>query len=356
MEQPRRPDDLHYLWWLALAVAGGLVLYLLSPILAPFLFAATLAYICNPLVDGLSRRRVPRTLGAVLVLLLLLAVFVVLLLVMLPLLVKQVRAIAEQMPVYVDWVRTALAPLVERQFGVQLDVALVKTWLLEHVEELKNLALKLLPSIKTGGLALIGFVVNLVLVPVVLFYFLRDWNKMVKSVDEIIPRRWHDSATTILREIDEVLGQFLRGQLMVMLLMGIFYTFGLWIAGLDFALSVGMIAGVVTFVPYLGVVIGVMLATLTGLLQFSEPTALVWVWAVFAFGNLLEGYVLVPRLVGERIGLHPVVVIFALLAFGQLFGFFGVLLALPVSAALLVWLRHVRGSYLASGVYHDQDQ
>ncbi len=353
MEQPRRSEELHYLWWLALAGAGALVLYLLSPILAPFLFAATLAYICNPLVDGLARRKVPRTLGVVLVLLLLLAAFVVLLLVMLPLLVKQVRAIAEQMPVYVDWVRSALGPLIERHLGVQVDVALIKNWLLEHVEEVRALALKLLPSIKTGGLALLAFVVNLVLVPVVLFYFLRDWNKMVRSVDEIIPRRWHDTATTILREIDEVLGQFLRGQLMVMLLMGVFYTVGLWLAGLDLALSVGMIAGLVTFVPYLGVVIGLTLATLTGLLQFSEITPLVWVWAVFAAGNLLEGYVLVPRLVGERIGLHPVAVIFALLAFGQLFGFFGVLLALPASAALLVWLRHVRASYLASGVYHE---
>lgn len=354
MEQPRRSGDLHYLWWLALAAAIAVVLYLLSPILAPFLFAATLAYICNPLVDGLSRWKVSRTLGAVLVLVLLLAVFTVLLLVMLPLLLKQVRAIAEQMPVYVDWMRSTLGPLAERHLGIRLDVALVKEWLLEHVAEVRGVALKLLPSIKTGGLALLGFVVNLVLVPVVLFYFLRDWSTMVNAVDEIIPRRWHETAGTILREIDEVLGQFLRGQLMVMLLMGIFYAVGLWLAGLDFALSVGMIAGMVTFVPYLGVVIGMTLATLTGLLQFSEPAALFGVWAVFVVGNLLEGYVLVPRLVGERIGLHPVAVIFALLAFGQLFGFFGVLLALPASAALLVWLRHVRASYLASGAYQQQ--
>lgn len=350
----RRSDDLHYLWWLALAGAGAVVVYLLSPILTPFLFAATLAYICNPLLGGLERRKVPRTLGTALVLLLLLAVFVVLLLVMLPLLVKQVRAIAEQMPVYVEWIRAALAPMVERQFGVELDVALIKTWLLEHVEEIRNLALRLLPSIRTGGLALIGFVVNLVLVPVVLFYFLRDWNQMVKNVDGVIPRRWHATATKLFKEIDEVLGQFLRGQLMVMLLMGIFYAVGLWIAGLDFALSVGIIAGLVTFVPYLGVVIGVTLATLTGLLQFGELTPLLWVWAVFGAGQLVEGYLLVPMLVGERIGLHPVAVIFALLAFGQLFGFFGVLLALPASAALLVWLRHVRGSYLASGTFQDQ--
>jgi predicted PurR-regulated permease PerM len=350
--EPRRSDDLHYLWWLALVGTVGLLLYLLSPILTPFLLAAILAYICNPLVERMTRGRTPRTLAVVLVLLLLAAVFVVLLVILLPLLVRQFRTIAGQMPAYIDWVRTAVQPWIENLFGVQLDVGLVKDWLSEHLAEIQDVAVKLLPSIKSGGLALLALAVNLVLVPVVLFYFLRDWNKLVMHVEAFIPRRWHDQITTVLREIDEVLGQFLRGQLLVMLLMGLFYTLGLWVAGLEYALSVGIIAGLVTFVPYLGVITGISLATLTGLLQFHDLTRLIWVWAVFGIGNLLEGYVLVPRLVGERIGLHPVAVIFALLAFGQLFGFFGVLLALPASAALLVWLRQVRRKYLASEVYN----
>lgn len=350
--EPRHPDNLHYLWWLALAAFCGLLLYLLSPILTPFLLAAILAYICNPMVTRMQKKRVPRTLATVLVLLLLAGAFVVMLLVLLPLLAKQVRAIAEQAPAYVDWLRNFAQPWVERLFGVQLDVAMIKEWLAEHMAEIQSLAAKLLPSIKSGGLVLLAFFVNLVLVPVVLFYFLRDWNSLLARVDEVIPRRWHGQLVVIAREIDEVLGQFLRGQLLVMLGMSLFYTFGLWLAGLDYALSVGIIAGLVTFVPYLGVIIGVALATLTGLLQFGELTPLIWVWAVFVAANLLEGYVLVPWLVGERIGLHPVAVIFALLAFGQLFGFFGVLLALPVSAALLVWLRHVRRDYLESGMYN----
>lgn len=350
MEHPRS-DGLHYLWWLALAAAIGVLLYLLGPILTPFLLAAILAYICNPLVQRMESRYLPRAIAVALVLLMLLALFVVLLLIMLPLLVKQVQAIAAQVPAYLEWLRTTLTPLVQSYFGVEVDVALIKEWLTEHLYEIQAFAVKLLPTLKTGGLALIGFVVNLVLVPVVLFYFLRDWNGLTARVDEMIPRRWHDQIIVLLREIDEVLGQFLRGQLLVMLLMGIFYTIGLWLTGLDYALSVGIIAGLVTFVPYLGLIIGISLASLTGLLQFGDPAALIWVWAVFVAGNLLEGYVLVPFLVGERIGLHPVAVIFALLAFGQLFGFFGVLLALPVSAALLVWLRHVRRSYLASDVY-----
>ena len=337
--------------WLLLVAAVGFLLYLLAPILAPFLFAAILAYICNPLVDRMARRGVPRTAGAALVLLLLLALFAAVMLVVLPLLVRQVRAMMEQVPLYLDWLRTTVEPWLLRYFDIQVDLDLVKQWLAGHMSEIQSVAVKLLPSLKTGGLALVGFVVDAVLVLVVLFYFMRDWNVMLRHVSEIIPRRWHAQVSQLFVEIDAVLGEFLRGQLLVMLLMGVFYTIGLRLVGLDYALSVGMIAGLVTFVPYLGVITGVALATLTGLLQFHDLTALLWIWLVFVIGNVLEGYVFVPLLVGERIGLHPVIVIFALLAFGQLFGFFGVLLAVPASASLLVWLRHVRLRYLESGVY-----
>jgi predicted PurR-regulated permease PerM len=343
-----------HLWqWLAAAAFAVAAIYLLSPILTPFLLAAILAYICNPLVSRMTRRRVPRTLAVILVLLLLATAFIVLLLVLLPLLIRQVRAIADQAPVYVDWLRTAVAPRLEQFFGVQLETVMVRDWVASHMAEIRDFALKLLPSLKSGGLAVVGFLVSLVLVPVVLFYFLRDWDALIDGIDRMVPRRWHAQVTTLAAEIDAVLGQFLRGQLLVMLGMALFYTIGLWFAGLDYALSVGMLAGLVTFVPYLGVIFGVVLATLTGLLQFQELMPLIWVWAVFVAANLVEGYVLVPWLVGDRIGLHPVAVIFALLAFGSLFGFFGVLLALPVSAALLVWGRHLRRDYLESGMYRE---
>ncbi|MGA0025029.1 MAG: AI-2E family transporter [Burkholderiales bacterium] len=343
-----------HLWqWLAATLLALAVIYLLSPILTPFLFAAILAYICNPLVGRMTGRRVPRTLAVVFMLLLLGAAFVLLLLVIVPLLIRQIRAIADQAPVYVDWLRTAVAPRLEQLLGVQLETAMVRDWVTEHMAEIRDFAVTLLPTLKTGGPAVIGFLVSAVLVPVVLFYFLRDWNTIIDGIDRLVPRRWHDRITTIAREIDAVLGQFLRGQVLVMLGMGLFYTVALWAVGLDFALSVGMLAGLVTFVPYLGVIIGVLLATMTGALQFQDLSQLAWVWGVFVAGNLLEGYVLVPWLVGDRIGLHPVAVIFALLAFGSLFGFFGVLLALPVSAALLVWARHLRRDYLASDMYRE---
>ncbi|MBX3660808.1 MAG: AI-2E family transporter [Burkholderiales bacterium] len=352
MDNPGRTPQ--HLWqWLAAAAIAVAAIYLLSPILTPFLLAAILAYICNPLVGRMTRRRVPRTLATALVLLLLLLSMLVLLVVLLPLLIRQVRAIADQAPVFIDWLRAAAAPRLEELLGVQLEIAMVRDWVTAHLADIRDFALKLLPKLTSGGLAVVGFLVNLVLVPLVLFYFLRDWDRIIAGIDAMIPRRYYGRISQLAREIDEVLGQFLRGQLLVMLGMALFYTVGLWLVGLDYALSVGIFAGLVTFVPYLGIIVGVVLATLTSLLQFQELAPLLWIWGVFILANMVEGYLLVPWLVGERIGLHPVAVIFALLAFGSLFGFFGVLLALPVSAALLVWARHLRRDYLESGMYRE---
>jgi predicted PurR-regulated permease PerM len=345
-------NNVQLLVGLLAAVALGGLIYLLGPILTPFLLAALLAYICNPLVGRMERRGVNRTVGTGLVLLLLLAGFVVLLLVLFPLLIRQLRGVAEQLPAYVEMLRAATEPWIAKHFGVRLDIAFVKDWLTDHAAQVQQLVVKLLPSITTGGLALLQVIMNIVLVPIVLIYLLRDWNRLTHMIQQMIPRRWHESTMSMLNEIDDVLGHFLRGQLLVMMLMAAFYTLGLWFAGLDYALSVGLIAGLVTFVPYLGVIIGLALATLTGLLQFSDLYSLLWVWSVFILANVMEGYVFVPWLVGDRIGLHPVAVIFALLAFGQLFGFFGVLLALPASAALLVGLRRLRRHYLDSGMYN----
>ena len=347
-----RLDEREVLLWIAIVAAVGALLYLLAPILTPFLFAAILAYICHPMVERMAKRKVPRGFAAALVLLLLVAIAALLIVILLPMVVRQVRAVAEQIPAYLDWVRTTLEPWLGATFGIELDMQLVKNWVVDHVAEIQKFAVKMLPTLGTGGLAVIEFAVNLILIPVVLFYLLRDWEKILRHIDVMIPRRWHAEASAILRDIDRVLGEFLRGQLLVMLLMGLFYIVALWLVGLKYALAVGLVAGLLTFIPFVGVITGIVLATLTGLLQFDGWTPILWIWGVFFVANMLEGYVFVPLLVGDRIGLHPVAVIFALLAFGQLFGFFGVLLALPASAALLVYLRHLRGKYLGSGVYN----
>ena len=214
-----------------------------------------------------------------------------------------------------------------------------------------GLGMKLLASLKIGGLAVLGFVVNLLLVPVVLFYLLRDWNALLARINRLLPRRWHPRLTGIATEIDAVLAEFLRGQIAVMVLMSVLYVLGLWLAGLEFALPIGIITGMLVFVPYVGMLTGLVLATLVAFMQFPGVNGVVPVWIVFGIGQALEGMLVTPMLVGQRIGLHPVAVIFALLAFGQMFGFFGVLLALPASAALLVGLRHLGNQYLDSSLY-----
>ncbi len=341
------------LWWLIPAAVVVALLYVLSPILAPFLFAAILAYICNPLVNWLERHRVPRPLGAVLVMVLLGGLLVLLLLILLPLLVKEVRLLSDRLPGFLAQLDNNLAPWLKAKFGVdlQFDPAALKKLFTENLQGADGLGMKLLASLRIGGLAVLGFVVTLLLVPVVLFYLLRDWTSLLARVETWLPRRWHPLLSGIAREIDAVLAEFLRGQISVMVLMSVLYVCGLWLAGLEFALPISVITGMLVFVPYVGVLTGLLLATVAGLMQFPSIGAVVPVWIVFAVGQTLEASLVTPFLVGKRIGLHPVAVIFALLAFGQIFGFFGVLLALPASAALLVGLRHLGRHYLNSSLY-----
>ena len=212
---------------------------------------------------------------------------------------------------------------------------------------------KLLSGVKTGSAIVLTILVNLALIPVVMFYLLRDWNMLLDRLDDLVPLRWRPKVRSIAREVDSVLAEFLHGQLLVMLALAIYYVIGLSIVRLDHALAIGILTGVLVFIPYVGFGLGFMLGVLAALLQWHGFPAFFAVLAVYGIGQLLENYVLVPLLVGDRIGLHPLAVIFALLAFGEVFGFAGVLMALPVSAMLLVGLRHLRRAYVASPVYQE---
>lgn len=347
-------EYLHSLWWLVLACISGGLIYLLSPILTPFLLAAVIAYICNPMVRRMADREIPRTVGTVLVMLLLLGVFAALILIMVPLFEKEAGRLLDKMPVYLDIVKNQAIPWLETRFDINLqpDMNVLKEAVSEHWQSAGGVAAKVLPSLTSGGMAVVEFLVNLLLVPVVLFYLLRDWDVLLKLIDEMIPRYWHDQVSQLARETDRILAEFLRGQLSVIMLMSICYITGLWLVGLEFALPIGLVAGILVFVPYLGMIVGLTLATVAALMQFQDWASVIPVWGVFGIGQMLEGMLLTPWLVGDRIGLHPVMVIFALMAFGQLFGFFGILLALPVSAVLLVWLRHIHQRYLSSNLYN----
>jgi predicted PurR-regulated permease PerM len=338
--------------YLAVAAAGAYLVYLLAPILTPFLLAAAIAYLFDPLVDGLERRkfgkyRIRRTASTLIVLFGLILLFALLALILAPLVQAETRLLMQQIPKVIEWGGQTLMPWLSATFGIDLmrDQEQVLTWLKAHVAELSQLT-RYLPQLTDGGLAVLGFIANLLLVPVVLFYMLRDWDRIMAHLADWIPERLKPKTLAIAREIDSVLSEFVRGQVLVILVMCVFYILGLWLVGLHYALAVGLLAGILVFVPYLGVVVGVVLGTLAALGQFgadAHPLAsLIPVWAVFAIGQLLEGMVITPWLVGERVGLHPVAVIFALMAFGQLFGFVGILLAIPAAAASLVALRHLK--------------
>ncbi len=339
--------------WLSFAVVLVLLLYLLSGILTPFVAAAILAYICNPLVQRLCKWKVPRALAVVLVMTGLLLVFATLLLIMLPLLQKETSLFITRLPEWIDSVRANLLPRLQQWFGagLQIDGEAIKTMLLTHWQSAGGVAAKVLPWLGSSGGAIVAVLINLLLIPLAMFYLLRDWNRLIAKIDDLIPRHWHAKVTEIAAEVDGILAEFLRGQISVMLLMSVYYVLVLWLVGLEFALPIGIVAGMLVFVPYLGMVTGLVLATLAAAMQFTSFSSVILVWAVFGAGQLIEGMFITPWLVGERVGLHPLVVIFSLLAFGQLFGFFGVLLALPLAAILLVTLRHVKAWYLTSSMY-----
>lgn len=339
------------LQWFAIAAVLAWLAYLLAPILTPFVAAAILAYICAPLVNRLGRW--PRTPAVLAVMVVLFGLLLLLALLLLPMLQREIQLFMARLPQLVNALQLRLLPYLQQYFGVtlQLDSGAIRDLLVSHWQSAGGVAGKVLPWLGGGSAALLGMLMNLVLMPVVLFYLLRDWPQLMQSIEQSIPRHWHEKVMQIAGEVDGVLAEFLRGQISVMLLMSAFYAIGLWLAGLQFALPIGVVAGMLVFVPYIGMITGLALATLAAFTQFTSFGSVLLVWAVFAGGQLLEGMVVTPWLVGERIGLHPLAVIFSLLAFGQLFGFFGVLLALPLSAALLVGLRHGRTWYLSSKLY-----
>lgn len=338
--------------WLAIAVGAALSVWLLSPILAPFLFAAILAYIFDPLVERLTRHRVPRTLAVVVVLLFAFALLVGLLLVVLSLFYKETRLLLEKLPGFISWFNEHASPWLKAKLDIDfaLDVETARQAAREVLAENEDLTKQLLGSLKVGGLVLIALIANLLLVPVVRFYLLRDWHLLLERIDVLIPRRVHARVRGVAREIDAVLAEWLRGQILVIAIMSTYYVIALWLTGVEFALPIGIITGLAVIVPYVGVLVGLFLATAAALMQVDSIAGLLWVWLAIGVGQALEAMVVTPLLVGERIGLHPVV-IFALLAFGHVFGFVGVLLALPASAARLVGLRHLRTACLAGPAY-----
>jgi len=342
--------------WMALAIllVAGWLLYLLAPVLSPFIMGAVLAYLGDPLVDRLEDRKVPRTLGVVIVFLIFSALAVISLLLLIPLIEKQLVIVYQSIPGFLNWLNTSAIPWLKEKTGLSLAIlepGAFRDAIETHLQTAGNVLAGILSGVGSSGKAFAMWLTNLVLIPVVAFYLMRDWDELVLNIKNMLPRNNVDTVSRLAREMDEVLGAFLRGQLMVMLALGTVYSIGLWIVGLNVALIIGMIAGLASIVPYLGVIIGIGTAVVAAILQFGDLTSIVYVLIVFGVGQTLESVLLTPLLVGDKIGLHPVAVIFAIMAGGQLFGFIGILVALPVAAIIMVLLRHMDLKYKSSAVY-----
>jgi predicted PurR-regulated permease PerM len=345
------PAQHRTLTWLALAVAAALLLWMLGSALTPMILALVFAYLLWPMVRLLERRRVPRALAATLTILVAMLAVTVLVLLLVPIVTTLLPMLRAQWPGMLDKFNHVVAPQL-RNFGVDIDIDTVKAWILKSFDgNMEEWGQKLLSSARIGGSWLATIVGFLVLVPVLVFYLLIDAESVTGGAWGLVPLESRARFAGFLGECDTMLRQYLKGQLAVMGAMALIYPLGLMLTGLNLAWPIGVFTGLAVFIPYLGYTTGLVLALMSAAIQFSGWHGVAEVAAVYAVGQVLESFVLTPRLVGERIGLSPLAVIVALLVFGEVFGFVGVLVCLPVSALLVVGMRHAMAAYRASAFY-----
>ena len=350
------PDYRFYAAWLLIVSLLAGLLWWLTPVLTPFLIASVIAYVLSPLVQrlqallGPGAPRFVAVLVCEIVFLLLLLAFAGLIL---PVLFKEAARLQTRLPGVLADLQTSVMPWLQTVgIDFQFDPQSLKDFVSAQLQSiLHNSMDSVLSSLRIGGSLALAVIGNLILVPVALYYLLMDGHRMLAQLREWLPRKAEPGVIDFVAEADAVLGEYVRGQLLVMLSLSVYYVAGLSLFGLSVAWPIGILTGMAVFVPYVGFGVGLLLAALSGFLEMAPLQATVMLAVVFGFGQLLEGFVLTPRLVGERIGLHPLAVIFALLAFGQLLGFVGVLIALPASAVLLVALRRLHQRYVGSRLY-----
>ena len=348
---------LRRLKWVVLGAFGLWVMWLLAPVLTPFVVALMLAWLGDPLVDRLEASGRSRNTAVVLVFVLMILLLALALLILVPLIQRQIITLVAALPQGQEWLMNTAIPWIEQKTGLEimawLDPGRLFEWVRSHWQQAGGVATTFFGYVSRSGFAMVAWVINLALLPILAYYFLRDWDKLVERVASMIPRNHIEVVSRLARESNDVLGAFIRGQIVVMIALGVVYAAGLTLVGLNLGLLIGLVAGLISFIPYLGATTGVVMAVLAALVQSQgvDLQLLVLVGVVFTVGQLLESYVLTPRIVGDKIGLHPVAVIFAVMAGGQLFGFLGMLLALPAAAVINVLLRYAHQRYRQSELY-----
>jgi len=343
------------LFWIGALVVFVFLTWILSDALLPFIAGMALAYFLNPLADWLERYGLNRLVATLLVTGFFILFFVIVAIIVVPLLGTQLFAFIQRIPEYVTRLQDLIVTEANQEWLKRMignDTLDLRKSVGDIVGQGATLAGTFVQGLWSGGRALISVVAVLVVTPIVTLYLLLDWHRMVGKVDSWLPRQHRNAIRGLAREIDAALAGFIRGQALVSLILGSFYAVALTLVGLNFGLLIGFAAGLLNFVPYLGSTTGLLIAGGVALAQFWPD----WPWiiaviGIFFFGQFVEGYFLQPKLVGDRVGLHPVWLIFSLFAFGYLLGFVGVLVAVPLAAAAGVLVRFALRQYLASPLY-----
>jgi predicted PurR-regulated permease PerM len=331
------------------------ILWVLRPILLPFVAGLAIAYFLNPVVDDLASRKIPRFLGALFVLAGFAVIISLVALLILPLLQDQVGALINTIPDYTQRVHAHLIPWFDTwlaRFSPD-DVQKIRDAAGQYAGNVASLVGRAIQSVVNGGLAILDVLALLIITPVVAFYMMRDWPKLAATVDSLLPRRHYDLIHAQLHEIDRTLSGFVRGQAMVCVCLGLVYGLGLTAAGLPYSAAIGVTAGILSFIPYVGTTFAWISSIALSLVQFEDLSHIVFVAVVLVSGHVLEAYILTPRLVGHRVGLHPVWILFALITGARLMGFTGVLIAVPLAAVLGVLIRFAVTQYKNSALYKD---
>lgn len=351
--------ELHHrkqiIFWLGVSALFFLILWSLENMLLPFILGMAIAYFLDPVVDRLENKGWSRTAGVTFVLTMFALGFAAIVILIVPTLYVQLLGLQDSLPVYIDklkdMMQTTLAPLLPADMvqNIDFDFAQISP---EYQDLAKSWAKKLMQTLWSSGQALFSFLSILFITPVVAFYLLRDWDVMLERMHNWLPKDHKKTITQIMKDIDTTLAGFLRGQAMVCVLLGMFYSVGLMIAGLNFGLFIGIGSGLIAFIPYVGSMLGMGVALLVAWFQFGDISMMAIIGAIFLAGQTLEGNFLTPKLIGEKIGLHAVWVIFALMAGGELLGFVGVMVAVPAAAIIGVLTRFSLDLYLKSDYYH----
>ncbi len=339
-------------FWIATFVVVVLLLWLLSDILLPFIAGTALAYLLNPLTNRLERLGLNRTLAALVIVSVVVLAFVFLILLIVPIVVDQLSALISNIPGYVTRLQALLADPSRPWLGRVIGSGDTSKTIGDLVTQGAGWLAAFLRSLWSGGRALISVFSLMVVTPVVAFYLICDWPRMIATVDKWVPLPHRDTVHALAREIDTAIAGFVRGQTAVCLILGSFYAVSLSLVGLNFGLLIGLISGLISFIPYVGSMTGLVLSLGVAIAQFwPDWTWILIVLGIFMIGQFVEGNVLAPKLVGQSVGLHPVWLIFAMFAFGYLFGFVGLLLAVPLAAAVGVLSRFALRKYLASPLH-----